>query len=116
METNEIDDEQWISFFDRFSKEHAGWPVTIEMLSSETGPQRLAKELPLQGLSFEAAGTRPCTVRIGAGDDPSATVSHTVHMPLHIRVAEDGHGGRGTILIEPAEGPPTLIHYHPPGA
>jgi len=112
MNTSEIDDEQWISFFNRFSKEHAGWPVTIEMLAGDSGPQRLASELPLQGLSFEAEGTRPCTVRIGAGDDPALTVSHTVHMPLHIRVAEDERSGSGTIEIEPADGPATLIHYH----
>jgi len=116
MKTSEIDDEQWISFFNRFSKEHAGWPVTIEMLDGQTGPQRLASELPLQGLSFDAEGTRPCTISVSAGDDPSATLSHTVQMPLHIRVAEDESRNSGTIEIEPADGPATLIHYHPLGA
>jgi len=116
MTTNEIDDEQWISFFDRFSRDHAGWPVTIEMLAGESGPQRLARELPLQGVSFDGCGTRPCTVRVGAGDDPGATVSHTVDMPLHIRVADDNNGSCGTIEIEPAQGPATLIHYRQPSA
>ena len=114
MNTCEINDEQWISFFDRFSREHAGWPVTIEMLAGESGPQQLARELPLQGFSFDAAGTRPCTIRVSAGDDPAATVSHAVDMPLHIRVADDERSGAGTIEIEPAQGPATLIHYHQP--
>ena len=42
MQTGEISENQWLSFFDEFSREHAGWPATIELLSKETGPQRLA--------------------------------------------------------------------------
>jgi hypothetical protein len=112
MKSYEIPDEQWINFFDRFSRDHAGWPVTVELLSRESGPQRLVTEVPLQGVSFDPAGSRPCTVVVGAGDDPSRNVSHTIDKPLHIRVAEDDGGQSGTVEIEPAEGAPTLLHFH----
>jgi hypothetical protein len=115
MQTYEIPEDQWVGFFDRFSKEHAGWPVTVEVLSPETGPQRLFREQPLQGVSFDPSGTRPCTIQVGAGDDPAANFSHVVDMPLHIRLADDGPAGTGTVEIEPARGAPTLVHYHRPG-
>src|SRR5688500_16715363 len=108
MRTYELPDEQWLNFFDRFSREHASWPVTVEVLSRETGPQRLVEEQPLQGISFDAAGSRPCTIHIGAGDAPSANFTHVIDLPLHIRVADDESRGMGTIEIEPAQGPPTL--------
>jgi hypothetical protein len=114
MQTFEIPEDQWIDFFDRFSREHPGWPVTVELLSPETGPQRLFQEQPLQGISFDLAGTRPCTIQVGAGDDPAANFSHTVDMPLHIRLADDQPGGAGTIEIEPARGAATLMHFRRP--
>jgi hypothetical protein len=112
MKTRELSEDQWVDFFNNFSRQHAGWPATIEVLSPEVGPQRLAAELPLQGVSFDPSGSRPCTITVGVGDQPSANISHTVDMPLHIRLAEDERGASGTIEIEPARGAPTLVHYH----
>jgi hypothetical protein len=112
MKTFEVNENQWIDFFGRFSRDHAGWPVTIEVLSPDAGPQRLAGEQPLQGISFDPAGSRPCTITVGVGDQPSANISHTVDMPLHIRVAEAESGESGTIEIEPARGAATLMHFH----
>jgi len=114
MNTYEVPDKQWTNFVDRFSRDHAGWPATIEVLSADAGPQKVAVELPLQGLSFDPDGSRPCTVVIGAGDDPSANLSHTIEMPLHIRVAEADDGTQCTVEIEPARGSKTLVHLHRP--
>ena len=116
MQTQEIYEQDWICFFDEFSRDHAGWPVSIELMSQQTGPQHLAQELPLQGISFDPAGSRPCTINVGAGDNPSANLSHRVDLPLHIRLADDENGEGGTIQIEPARGPITLVHFHPPVA
>jgi hypothetical protein len=113
MQTHEIPDDNWLGFFNQFSKDHVGWPVTIEVLEADAGPQRIANELPLQGLSFDPVGSRPCTIQVGAGDDPSANFSHVVDLPLYIRLL-DGEDESGTIQIEPAKGPPTLIHFHKP--
>jgi hypothetical protein len=116
MQSREIPDEHWISFFDEFSRDHVGWPVTIEVISPESGPQHVATELPLQGISFDPGGSRPCTINVGAGDNPSANFSHVIDMPLHIRLAEAERDADGTIQIEPARGPVTLVHYHRPDA
>lgn len=114
MISSEIPQEQWSDFVDQFSRDHTGWPVTVEVLSGESGPQRLAQEQPLQGISFDTAGTRPSALQIGVGDRPSVNIQHTVELPLHIRLASDEAQERGTLQIEPARGPSTLLHFHRP--
>ena len=112
MRDFEIPEDQWIKYFDDFSRDHAGWNATIEVLDNQAGPQRIAADLAFQGISFDASGSRPCTINIGAGDSTHANVSHTVDMPLHIRCADDAEHGEVTIEIEPARGPATLVHLH----
>ena len=114
MRDIEIPETQWIDYFNAFSKEHAGWLATIEVLEKNAGPQKLADGLAFQGISFDASGSRPCTINVGAGDSARANVSHTVELPLHIRRADDDDRGDVTIEIEPARGPMTLIHLHGP--
>ena len=113
METQTIPEDQWIDFFDRFSREHAGWRTTIEVLDERAGPQNIAADLPLEGISFDTKGSRPCSVEVGAGDRPDRHVSHQIDMPLHIRRACEADGSID-IQIEPARGSVTLLHLHSP--
>ena len=113
METRIISENQWIEYFDQFSRDHAGWTTTIEVLDRENGPQNVAENLPLQGISFDTKGTRPCSIEISAGDRPAGHVNHVVDMPLHIRQAEEPDGSID-VQIEPATGPVTLVHFRAP--
>ena len=113
METRTIPAEHWVEFFDRFSQDHVGWPCTIEVQDQQSGPQRLARDLPLMGISFDTRGTRPSSVEIIAGDSPRAHVEHVVDMPLVIRKAQEPNGDID-VQIEPARGPMTLIHLTDP--
>jgi hypothetical protein len=113
METWTIPEEEWIKFFDDFSRDHAGWVATIEVLDTATGHQRIAKNLPLLGISFDTKGTRGCSVEVGAGDRPDQHISHIVDMPLHIRETREAEGCID-LQIEPATGPVTLVHLQGP--
>lgn len=113
MQTQIIPEDQWVHFLDRFGRDHAGWPVTIEVLDPASGPQRVAGDLPLQGISFDTKGTRPSSVQISAGDPPAGHVQHFVDMPLNIRKAEEPNGDID-VQIEPATGPVTLLHLRNP--
>ncbi|HEV8606228.1 MAG TPA: DUF5335 family protein [Tepidisphaeraceae bacterium] len=113
METRTISEEQWIEFFDRFSREHVGCPVTIKVLDKESGPLNIAEGLALEGISFDTKGTRPCAIEISMGDRPDGHVNHVIDMPLHIRELE-GANGEIDVQIEPATGPITLIHVSAP--
>ena len=109
METRTIPEDEWIEYFDRFSREHVGCAVTIEVLDRESGPQHIALELPLEGISFDTKGTRPCAIEISVGDRPDRHVNHVIDMPLNIREAEEANGDLD-VQIEPARGPITLLH------
>jgi hypothetical protein len=113
VDTQLIPEDQWITFFDGFSRDHTGWTTTIQVLDRESGPQQVADGLPLQGISFDTKGTRPCSLQVSAGDDPARHVSHTVDMPLHIRQAREPDGSVD-VQIEPANGPVTLVHLSAP--
>jgi hypothetical protein len=113
METRTISEDQWIEFFDDFSRDHVGWATTIEVLDSKSGPQNVAENLPLQGISFDTKGTRPCSLEISAGDRPGRHVNHVVDMPLNIRQAQEPDGSID-VQIEPATGPVTLVHVRAP--
>jgi uncharacterized protein DUF5335 len=109
MQTRTIPDDQWIEYFDRFSRDHIGCAVTIEVLDREAGPQHVALDLPLEGISFDTKGTRPSSIEISAGDRPDRHVSHVIDMPLNIREATEPNGDID-VQIEPARGPVTLLH------
>src|SRR6266511_3494345 len=107
METRIIPEDRWIEFFDVFSRHHAGWAVTIEVLDARNGPQNIAENLPLQGISFDQKGSRPCVVQISVGDSPDRHVNHVIDLPLHIREADEADGNVD-LQFEPAQGPTTL--------
>src|SRR4051812_36238542 len=98
METQTIPAERWISYFDEFSKEHEGWPVTIEVMDRESGHFKVAENQPLVGISFGQKGTRPSAVEIGVGDG----THHVVDLPIHIMEAKEPNGDID-LEFEPSE-------------
>jgi hypothetical protein len=113
MDTRTIPEDQWIEFFDKFSRDHAGWLATVEVLDYRTGPHNIVEDLPLVGISLETSGTRPTSFEISAGNKPRRQVHHVVEMPSHIREAQE-EDGSVDFQIEPATGPATLIHLRGP--
>jgi uncharacterized protein DUF5335 len=114
METRTIPETTWIDFANQFSRDHTGWLATVQVLDGGAGAQLVAKDLPLQGISFDTKGTRPCSVEVSVGDTPTDHVRHVVDMPLHIREADEPDGSID-LQIEPADGAQTLIHLRDPG-
>src|SRR4051794_28420200 len=108
METRTIPEGDWITFANRFSHDHTGWLATVQVLDKVSGPQLVADGLPLQGISFDTKGTRPCSLEVSVGEKPAEHVRHVVDMPLHIREADEPDGSVA-LQIEPADGPQTLL-------
>ncbi len=112
MQTRTIPADQWINFFDQFSRDHVGWNVSIQVLDDSAGPEHIAENLPLQGISFDIRGTRPGAIQISAGGSDDH-VNHVIDLPLHIHQADEPNGDID-VRIEPARGPATLIHLRNP--
>jgi hypothetical protein len=113
METFTIPAEQWTQFCDALSRERVGWMATIRVLHGQHGPQKIAMNLPFEGISFDSKGTRPSSVLISAGSAVGVHASHVVDLPLNIRQTEEPNGSID-IQIEPATGPVTLLHLRGP--
>lgn len=78
MPTQEIERNDWIEFFNSFSRRHRGWLVTIEVLEPDLGDQVEARELPLEGIAAELNDYADDELEIIAGKSPNAHISHTV--------------------------------------
>jgi hypothetical protein len=114
-DTREIPREEWIDFFDDFSKKHEGWIVVVEVISSELGDQEAINNLPLVGISADIRAGENRIVIIGGGRT-DADVNRIINNPKRVwhkppkRVADDA------IEVESADGVTTLItfKYVPP--
>jgi len=113
MQSYEVRAEDWPKFLDHFSREHAGWPVTIEILDREFGPQQVARELPLLGISIDRGEDENRSLSVSVGEQ-TANYSHGLKRPVHIRIAKNEDGSAGTLELEPEQGPAALIHFHEP--
>ncbi len=69
MSTQEIPRDEWVSFLDRFSKQHEGWLVTLEVFAPDIGAQQEATEIPLEGISLASSSSDPETIAISVGKE-----------------------------------------------
>lgn len=111
MRTRDIPREQWIRFFDDFSKNHEGWVVTLEVMGSDIGDQEEASGLPLVGVSADVkAGEN--RVEIIVGGRPDVDVTRFIDAPKNVWVKESSTPGDEAIEIESEDGTKTLLNFH----
>jgi hypothetical protein len=110
----EVPRDEWAEYLDGFSRQHEGWPVTVEVVGAEVGAQVEAEALPLQGVTagLKAGGEDAITVIVGVG--LTGRVTHTVSRPAHVRVEQSESGADMTLQIESSDGVATLVRLRPP--
>ena len=108
-----IEQDQWKSFLDEFSKRNQLRATRLEVVS-ELGDQQEEEYLPLVGVSFESKGSAAGSVEIILGGESPADERRVDHMISNVqRIApligvtgfEDGLG------LEDAEGGKTLLLF-----
>ncbi|HKQ93797.1 MAG TPA: DUF5335 family protein [Blastocatellia bacterium] len=111
MQTRDIPREQWIRFFDDFSKNHEGWIVTLEVLGADIGDQEEANNLPLVGISADVKA-RENRVEIIIGGRPDVDLTRFIERPKHIWVKEPRVPGDEAMEIESEDGIKTILNFH----
>jgi len=111
MRTRDIPREQWVRFFDDFSKNHEGWIVSLEVLGSDIGDQEEADRLPLVGISADLKAHED-RLEIIVGGRPEADVTRFIERPKHVWVKEPRIPGDEAIEIESEDGIKTLLNFH----
>ena len=108
-----IEQDQWKSFLDEFSKRNQLRATRLEVVS-EMGDQQEEEYLPLVGVSFESKGSAAGSVEIILGGETAAHERHVEHIVNNVqRIAplisltglEDGLG------LEDKEGGKTLLLF-----
>jgi hypothetical protein len=109
----EIEKTKWTAYLTALSEEYHGWGVIIEVLAGELGDQHVMDGLPLQGLSYERAGSQAGDILVEAGDLGSPFETHLIHRPRVVRIAATQPGAEMDIEIEDEEGITTLVRLRP---
>jgi uncharacterized protein DUF5335 len=115
MDSTEIPREQWLRFFDDFSKKHEGWIVNWEVLGRDLGDQEKTVRLPLVGISADVKGRRP-SIDIIVGGRLDAHVTQVIEMPKRVWFKPPDIPGHEAIEIETDDGRVTLVtfsHFDP---
>ena len=108
MPTQEIQRNEWVSFFDSFSRRHRGWLVTVEIMDPEIGDQTEARDLPLEGITAELNERGTDQIEIIVGNQADNHVSNSVVAPKQVWLKSSDEGAdevleikreNGTVLI-----------------
>jgi hypothetical protein len=111
MPTREIPREEWMTFLDSFSRQHAGWLSTVEVLDTAIGAQVESREQPLSGITAELKGDNRDLISILVGGDRNNHVAHAIHAPSHVRVEETDEGAHEALQIESESGVTILLRF-----
>ncbi|MGB7413912.1 MAG: DUF5335 family protein [Thermosynechococcaceae cyanobacterium] len=90
QKTQQIPQEQWLTFFDQFTKTNTGRLLSLEVADKEMGDEPLIKQSPLASITYEPVN-KGNDVIISIGRDAVA-YSHTVEAPEAVWVAKDDAG------------------------
>ena len=111
--TREIPKEKWQAYFVSLAEQYAGWSTAVEVLHRELGDQHVYDGLPLQGISYDPAGSQAGDILIEAGDAGTPFETHLVHRPTAVRIAVTQPGGEADVEIASDEGYTTLVRLRP---
>ena len=109
MQTIEIPRREWTNRLDEFSREHEGWPVSLDVLAESIGAQTEFRQLSFAGVTAEPSdgGTISITVAVPCG----GFLTHTIHSPAHVFLEADDSGADDALEIESADGTKAILQF-----
>ena len=108
--TREIPRNEWVKFFNGFSKQHSGGQVTLHVIDADMGAQVEAENLPLQGISADLKDNEDL-IEINVGEPSGSHVEHQVAEPTHVRLKQNAQGADEALEIETEGGTMTLLQF-----
>ena len=111
MQTRQIPKNEWPAFFDRFSRQHQGWLVKLEILNPDLGAQIEEKGLVLAGLTDEWDEAGRNTIMIMAGNEPDDHVTHSIASPTEVSLEQTDEGADAALSIKSADGTTALLSF-----
>jgi hypothetical protein len=105
----EIPPEEWIQFFDNFSRQHEGWLASV-MVTQGNEQKWEIKERQLAGISSDHLTARD-EIYISVDRDGGGQLTHPIRHPTRVEFRRDLEGAHAGIDITSAEGMVTSIRF-----
>lgn len=114
MRTREISRSEWPEFFERFSRQHEGWLVTLEILGSQIGAQIEERELALEGIVAEWDEVKGDEIAIMIGAKPDDHITHNISRVTQVSLEQTDEGADVALAIKSADGVTALMRFRSP--
>jgi len=114
MRTREISRSEWPEFFDRFSRLHEGWLVTLEIFGVDIGAQVQERELAFEGIVDEWDEVQGNQIVIMVGAEADDHITHSISHPTQVSVEETHEGADAGLAIQSADGVIALLRFRSP--
>jgi hypothetical protein len=111
MQTRQIPKSEWPAFLDRFSRQHGGSLVKLEILGSEIGAQVSESGLALEGLTDEWDEMNGSTIIITAGNTPDHHITHSINLPKEISLEQTDEGADVALSIKANDATTALLTF-----
>jgi len=111
MATQEIPQDEWLTFLDSFSREHEGWLVDLEIVRPGNGTQVEANAMPLAGITADVNRGDGETVHVMLGKAPEEHLTHAVRGVSHVRLKESEEGAHEAVEIRSKSGETTRVRF-----
>lgn len=111
MQTRQIPKSEWPAFLDRFSRQHQGWLVKLEIFNPDLGAQVQETGLALAGVTGEWDKTESNTIMIMAGNEPDDHVTHSISNPTEVSLEQTDEGADVALSIKSGDGTTALLSF-----
>lgn len=111
MQTKQIPKSEWPAFLNRFSRQHEGWLVKLEIFNPEIGAQVEETGLALEGLTGEWDEVEGNTIMIMAGNEPDDHITHSISQPTELSLEQTDQGADAALSIKSADGTTALLSF-----
>lgn len=93
--TGQREEHPWEVLLDRFTRAHAGRPVTMEIVDPELGAQISGTGSPLRGVDYDVRANE-LHIMLGPLNGAEGHVTHSIRAPRSVELA--GAGGRHEVI------------------
>lgn len=111
MLTREVPREEWVAFFDSFSRQHEGWRVNLEVFGADIGAQVEGRDLVFEGITAELGRVGEDAIEIMVGERAEAHITHRIASPRKTNIEQTDEGADAALAIKAADGVTTLLRF-----
>jgi hypothetical protein len=111
MPTRNIPKDEWVTFFESFSRQHEGWLVTLEVLDSDVTTQGELGDEALVSITADLKNPHAEAITAATGSRSKGHFTHIISAPVHVSLKETEEGAHESVRIESKAGKTTLLRF-----